>query len=782
MLSDVIILAIALCLIFIHIASIAWVLFQVKQIRTKLLLAGISLLATILIALSLIPNEALFSGRLDNHSITWAALIMILMTYSWLVTHDCLRHRHLQMMRGIISVLGIGLLVAFIIFTLLGEPANSWLHGIDALTMPTYIALFGSLSYLIMVMGISIFVFLTATMPELANRGLYWLMTSVLLLTSILLLTSFDLPMAIGGSVLLTMCTIFVIYGVRHHQVGDIRHTIWQFAQFAIVAVLAWALIFAVLYFLALSPWGRQLDFGDSVSPILTLALIAICIVLLITAVGVVMLRVSDNIFQPRRLSIARASAQYSDRVATATQLGDVVEATTETVNRTINTAQSALILINNTRRVQDAVELIMLEQGASLTDPSLVGYLSVKSPLYQVLTQQNRAISQFDIEYGESFQHLAPQERQFFIDTKMSLYTPIKTEGNLIGLIASGHKKNDRPYTADDLMTLKIIGQQVSTALRSARLIDDLQHLNDSMRHLNLRLENAKIELEKLDTVKTDFVTIASHELRTPLAQIRGYTDIIDSLNDANALQPSQTSTLVGNLRKSTERMEELISAMIDVSQIDVNSLDLNFIRTSPDTIIKMALDPLRDPASERKIDIIHHNTKNLPTIQADLKRMVQAIRNVVLNAIKFTPDGGRIDISAHLESYDDGHSSDQILFQIRDTGIGVAEKDNPYIFNKFYRAFDTQLHSTGIYKFMGAGPGLGLTIAKGIIEGHGGYIWVESDGHDMEALPGSIFYVRLPVDPPAGTGRMRPFKSDLNRTQSIPEVPLNLLPDEED
>ncbi|MEL6524982.1 MAG: HAMP domain-containing sensor histidine kinase, partial [Chloroflexota bacterium] len=390
------------------------------------------------------------------------------------------------------------------------------------------------------------------------------------------------------------------------------------------------------------------------------------------------------------------------------------------------------------------------------------VGYLHEKSPIYHTLAVRSVPLGQYDIDYGPAYQKVSPQEKAFFRDLKMSAYVPVSADNRLIGLLASGPKVNDTSYYREDVELLSVIGQQVGTALRSARLIDDLQHLNDSMRVLNKRLEGAKVELEKLDTIKTDFITIASHELRTPLAQIRGYTDILDSLNKSNALKEGQADQLVNNLRKSTERMEELISAMLDVSQIDVNSMDLRFIRTSAETISKMALEPLRDPADERNIEIIRHSAKDLPNIEADLQRMVQALRNIVLNAIKFTPDGGKIEISAELEKAEADGKPDSVVFKIKDSGVGIDKKDIPYIFNKFYRAFDTQLHSSGIYKFMGAGPGLGLTIAKGIIEGHGGSIWAESERHDMNEPPGTTFYVRIPLEPPSGTRRVSPFEEE--------------------
>jgi signal transduction histidine kinase len=228
----------------------------------------------------------------------------------------------------------------------------------------------------------------------------------------------------------------------------------------------------------------------------------------------------------------------------------------------------------------------------------------------------------------------------------------------------------------------------------------------------------------------------------------------------------------MIQNLRKSTERMEELISAMLDVSQIDVNSMDLRFVRTAPGTLVKLALEPLRDPVNQRNIDFVVDDMGDLPPVEADLQRMTQALRNVFMNAIKFTPDGGHVHVSGSLDS---SGNVESVVLKIEDNGVGIAAKDLPYIFQKFYRGFDTQLHSTGIYKFMGAGPGLGLTIAKGIIEGHGGTIWAESPGQSMTDFPGATFYVRLPLQPPEGSLRVLTFASENPKTSTAVNPQVN-------
>jgi signal transduction histidine kinase len=723
-------------------------------------------------ALQLLPADWVLQGRFTRDYLIWLALIAVAVIYGGMVIHDISRDEMLPRMRRVWLALAVLWASTFIVTGIAFEPLfTGWANWQTNLPlMPALIGAVGGAVYGLFLLGLSFYCFYIAPMPEVANRAAFWIVTTGLFLASIALIASGSTLLMVTGTVLLYTGLVVATYGMRYYRLVDIRETIVALARTASVIAISWAFIFVVIYFLNRSNLRFSLPEGNT--GILIVAGMAILVAISLVPARQIIEFFFRQMMIRTRPNLAAATASYSQRVARASTLEEVVNATTETLNRVMGVRRSALILINNTVRVPDAVELIVLEMGATLNNPTLTGYLHKKSPVYQVLAIGKVPLGQYDIDYGPSFQTVAPQEKQFFRDMRMSAFVPILADNRLVGLLASGPKLNDTPYHREDVELLSVIGQQVGTALRSARLIDDLQHLNDSMRMLNKRLETAKIELEKLDSVKTDFITIASHELRTPLAQIRGYTDIIDSLNEQGNLKPGQATGLVQNLRKSTERMEELISAMLDVSQIDVNSMDLRFVRTSPETIVKMALEPLRDPAQERNIQFVRTPSSDLPTIEADLQRMVQALRNIILNAIKFTPDGGSIEIGVSYEPAKADTELAHVLFKIKDTGVGISTKDIQYIFNKFYRGFDTQLHSTGIYKFMGAGPGLGLTIAKGIIEGHGGEIWVESPGHSMTEFPGSSFYVRLPLQPPAGTRRVLPFEEDVNKTQGIPDL----------
>jgi signal transduction histidine kinase len=182
----------------------------------------------------------------------------------------------------------------------------------------------------------------------------------------------------------------------------------------------------------------------------------------------------------------------------------------------------------------------------------------------------------------------------------------------------------------------------------------------------------------------------------------------------------------------------------MLDASTIEVHALDLQYTSTTLQAVISMAMGPWRDALEERGFETLIEGIADIPPLEADLQRLSQAFSNIISNAIKYTPDRGCVSISAAMID------SEHFEVIVADTGVGIAPGDQELIFEKFYRVGSLLLHSTGDTKFKGAGPGLGLHIARGVIEAHDGQIWVESEGYDEEKCPGSAFHVMLPLRPP--------------------------------
>ena len=262
-------------------------------------------------------------------------------------------------------------------------------------------------------------------------------------------------------------------------------------------------------------------------------------------------------------------------------------------------------------------------------------------------------------------------------------------------------------------------------------------------------KLKTAELKIETLEAVKTDFVTIAGHELQTPLAQLRGAIDLLDALHQAQVLDDSQVAELVTTLRAAEERLESLVADMLDASQVALGQFELKLAETTIEAVVREAVEPLTAGIRQRRLSVGVVDLRNLPPIMADQARLAQAVRNVILNAVKFTPDGGKVKISAQTAT-EASTSSPVLILKVADSGVGVAATDLELIFHPFYRAHSPEVHSSGAVKFMGAGPGFGLHIAKGIVEAHGGAMWAESACYDPQTCPGTTIYIRLPLTEP--------------------------------
>ncbi|MEM9776108.1 MAG: hybrid sensor histidine kinase/response regulator [Chloroflexota bacterium] len=254
------------------------------------------------------------------------------------------------------------------------------------------------------------------------------------------------------------------------------------------------------------------------------------------------------------------------------------------------------------------------------------------------------------------------------------------------------------------------------------------------------VELETANRKLRKLDTAKSNFIQLISHELRTPLTLLNGYQMLMADYIKRNPESEDALGNIRNGMAKGISRFSNIIQEVLSVSKITAATLNISKGPVRLDEAINDVVKEYEQSCIDRNIVIAVEDLSSLPVLSIDGDQIKIALSNIIGNAIKFTPNGGSIRIFPLT-------MNNSITIGIQDYGPGVPLKEQTNIFEAFYTLESIANHSTSKTQFLGGGLGLGLPIAKGIIEAHGGRVWVESNGRDMEKMLGSIFYILLPT-----------------------------------
>jgi len=305
---------------------------------------------------------------------------------------------------------------------------------------------------------------------------------------------------------------------------------------------------------------------------------------------------------------------------------------------------------------------------------------------------------------------HFKTVDRVTKHETHSLAAVPLVVRGEVVGVLEALNKKDDAHYTEEDLTILATLGAIAAQAMRNI--------------HLERKVKIARIELAELERLKADFIAITSHELRTPLGLILGHATFLRELVDEKYAE--QLDTIV----KNATRLKEIVENLSDVNNVQngaarVRSHKVSLARIAEDTILSF-----QDEAKSRNITLNLEMKKPGPFhVEADGMKISIALSNLVKNALQFTDSGGSVTIKLDEET---GYYK----VVVSDSGIGIPTRDLARVFERF---FQVEEHLTRRYN----GMGLGLSVAKSMIELHGGRIWVES-----EEGKGSTFTFLLPIE----------------------------------
>jgi signal transduction histidine kinase len=330
-----------------------------------------------------------------------------------------------------------------------------------------------------------------------------------------------------------------------------------------------------------------------------------------------------------------------------------------------------------------------------------------------------------------------------------------IAGKGDLIGEMAliQNVPRSATVRTTTDLTVLEMgkkdfetmLSRSPSMAINIIRITLDRIRSNDQLAIQDL--QNTNKVLRQLDRNKMEFIQVAAHELRTPLTVLKGYINLLHSLPGIKG--NAALDDVMDGIDKGANRMHEVVNMMLDVTHIANETLQVCAVPVPLTRIFGDLLGDFSKAAAERNIQIVIEQDSHTPTINADPALIEKALYHLIVNAIKYTPDGGKVTLRSRPVTLN--NHAPGVEFSITDTGIGLDPEHHELIFEKFYQVGDLAFHSSGKTSFKGGGTGLGLAIVRGVAQAHGGKVWVESSGCDEVNFPGSTFYLQLPVDPPA-------------------------------
>ncbi len=362
----------------------------------------------------------------------------------------------------------------------------------------------------------------------------------------------------------------------------------------------------------------------------------------------------------------------------------------------------------------------------------SLVDALKIRSILnYKSIFDNPLVLNEREIKEIEIFQKTKQMRSNkiFGLETISfdTLFAPIKVGDDFFGIVELFRQT---PFSSEDVTCFQAIAHQVALPLRSAKLYEEISITNK--------------KLEKLEKLKSEFISIVSHELRTPLTPINNSLEIVLS-GQAGELTP-EINNFISMAKRNIQRLSGIIEDLLDLSRIQTGKLDYRYKICDITPSLELLKNTFLQVAQEKNIKINLIIKEKLPEIYADSRRIEQILSNLVSNSLKFTSQGGMIEVEASVIDENQVESDNLIMpkikpngkyikISVKDNGIGMKKEDIPKIFDKFSQ-IETSLNRNK------GGVGLGLTITKQLIDAHLGAVWVES-----QEQKGSTFSVILPL-----------------------------------
>lgn len=303
---------------------------------------------------------------------------------------------------------------------------------------------------------------------------------------------------------------------------------------------------------------------------------------------------------------------------------------------------------------------------------------------------------------------------------------------GRPMGVIYVDNRAAGAAFDEEDRDFLNAFANYAAIAIENKRLMADAAS--------RARMEEELRAVRRLDEMKSELMSIVAHDVRTPLTSIRSYAEILS--DDFERIDPEERREFLERIVRESDRLHRLTSNYLDLDRTEAGRMELLLAEVDPGDLVRTTCEAFHGEASAHGVRLLDGGAGGAPGCRADQDRLLQVLANLASNALKFTPEGGEVRIAAAADAMADGRPA--VRFQVSDTGPGIAEKDADLLFRKFGQVGRPPAGRS-------RGTGLGLVVAREIVELHGGRIGVETSPGE-----GSRFFFVIPASgpPPAGPG----------------------------
>lgn len=494
-----------------------------------------------------------------------------------------------------------------------------------------------------------------------------------------------------------------------------LRYRLWDMdvvlSRSAVYGLLTTVL--AAFYLLLISTLSSALGVAAGESQYTVVLFVsALLIGILVNPLRVWIQAAIDRIFFRRQVDYQQALAQWSEDLSTSLRYSDLAHLLLCKVPEQFQIAQAWLQVLSEDERILDPLSLPPEQGGSAPVFPEL------SVPLHSAITVQlyrHNKIILLEHE-GKDAASVTDVALESWRRHGVCVVLPLISGDRLVGTYLLGRKRSGDLYQSQELEFLRTLANQAATAIANARLYEQVHGLSQQ---LEIKVEDRTKELRH-------FLSVVYHELSTPMTSIRGYTSVLLD-GKAGPLTERQVRYL-NAAQRNVRRLMRLVGDLADVSRIEDGRLTIHPEPLDLANLVVESLDAFADVVEEKGLQVGVSIAPDARIVMGDAQRLVQILNNLLSNACRYTPAGGRISISAV-------RFDDQAEVTIRDTGIGIARDELDRIFDRFYRSADPLVQEQ-------SGTGLGLSITKSLVELHGSQLWVNSAVGE-----GSAFGFTLPL-----------------------------------